>query len=284
MPRGSVIAVKTWYYQQFDADHSREVPGEGYGGWRTADLPFDDRRSAFIFMHAWDCGTAEEFPGWWRAVEYIPRAVEISRKVFPGLLSALRGGGATVIHVVSEQRFKPARTEYPGYRRAERAEQELFGPAAVDGRVEELTRTHVRGDIHEQLSRFHHDSGFPGAHNQADIDRGRHRQFLPDAEPIGEEYVVGTARRLLAVSVDEGIDHLVYAGFAVNWCLLMSPCGMLDMSRHGFMCSVIRDAVTAVENRETARTEMCKELGLWRTALAFGYVYDADDLIDRYGS
>ena len=26
------------YYQQFDADPEREVPGEGYGGWQTAAI------------------------------------------------------------------------------------------------------------------------------------------------------------------------------------------------------------------------------------------------------
>jgi hypothetical protein len=37
--------------------------------------------------------------------------------------------------------------------------------------------------------------------------------------------------------------------------------------------------VTAVENRETARTEAAKELALWRVAVMFGFVFDADDLI-----
>jgi hypothetical protein len=45
------------------------------------------------------------------------------------------------------------------------------------------------------------------------------------------------------------------------------------------MCSVFRQAVTAVENRETARRELCKELGLWRVALAFGFVFDVDDFV-----
>ena len=41
----------------------------------------------------------------------------------------------------------------------------------------------------------------------------------------------------------------------------------------------ISQAVTAVENRETAREEWCKEIALWRVALAFGFVFDVDDLI-----
>jgi hypothetical protein len=54
---------------------------------------------------------------------------------------------------------------------------------------------------------------------------------------------------------------------------------MADMSRRGVMCSAVRQAVTAVENRETAREERAKELALWRVALAFGFVFDVDDLV-----
>ena len=60
----------------------------------------------------------------------------------------------------------------------------------------------------------------------------------------------------------------------------MSPGGMIDMSRHGVMCSAIRQAVTAVENKETAPTEAAKELALWRVSVMFGFVFDVDDLVD----
>ena len=59
----------------------------------------------------------------------------------------------------------------------------------------------------------------------------------------------------------------------------MAPGGMLDMSRRGLMCSVFRQAVTAVENKESARSELHKEEALWRVALAFGFVFDVGDFI-----
>jgi len=73
------------------------------------------------------------------------------------------------------------------------------------------------------------------------------------------------------------VNHLVYAGFNIDWCLLMSPGGMVDMGRRGYTCSAIRQAVTAVENKETARRELIKEIGLWRVAINFGFVFDVDD-------
>ena len=75
------------------------------------------------------------------------------------------------------------------------------------------------------------------------------------------------------------MSHVIYVGFAINWCLLLSPGGMAEMHRHGVMCSAIRQAVTAVENKETARAELCKEIGLWRVSTAFGFVFDVDDFL-----
>ena len=40
-----------------------------------------------------------------------------------------------------------------------------------------------------------------------------------------------------------------------------------------------RDAVTAVENRETARKNLVKEVGLWRVSVAFGFVFDVADFV-----
>jgi hypothetical protein len=61
----------------------------------------------------------------------------------------------------------------------------------------------------------------------------------------------------------------------------MSPGGMVDMRRTGMICSALRQAVTAVENRESARLESHKEEALWRVALAFGFVFDVDDFVTQ---
>ncbi|HHY23014.1 MAG TPA: hypothetical protein GX527_02080, partial [Clostridiaceae bacterium] len=45
------------------------------------------------------------------------------------------------------------------------------------------------------------------------------------------------------------------------------------------LCSTIRQAVTAIENKETAREEICKQVALWRVALLYGFVYDSDDFV-----
>lgn len=264
----TTVRLPTYYYQQFDADFSRDVPAESYGGWKKAELELALDHTALVVMHAWDCGTREEYPGWHRAVEYIPRAEAICRTVFPRLLAAVRSSELKLFHVVSPV---PSRyyQDYPGYKRA----VELADPTSA---LEQI----APDPTFEALRRFRAEHSFPGAHNQADVERGFEAlDFAPEAKPQGAEGIAENAQQLFALCKAEGINHLIYAGFAINWCLLMSPGGMVDMSRRGLLCSALRQAVTAVENKETARSELCKELALWRVAVAFGFVYDVEDLI-----
>ncbi|MBP6962828.1 MAG: isochorismatase family protein [Armatimonadetes bacterium] len=262
-----IIKLPASYYRQFDADFKLDVPGEGYGGWNKADIEISREHTALVVMHAWDMGTRKEFPGWHRAVEYIPRADAICRTVFPKLLSAVRESGLHLFHVVGGGDYY---SDLPGYKRAVK----IAGPdpPPLDS---------AKSDpVLQRLNEFRGEHVFVGRHNEADVKRGFERlDFAPQARPQGDEGIAENAHQLHALCRDAGVNHLIYAGFAINWCLLMSPGGMLDMSRRGYMCSVIRNATTAVENRESARTQSHKEEALWRVALAYGFVFDADDLV-----
>lgn len=263
----NTIKIRAGYYQQFDADVSLDVPGEAYGGWKQAKIEISPARTALVVMHAWDTGTSQQFPGWYRCVEYMPRAQRICREVFPPLLKAVRQSGLKLFHVVSGGEYYKS---YTGYKLA----VELAGPPpALPGRVA-VDPTLAR------LQKFRGKQVFVGEHNQADVRRGFERLDFPkEAKPVGDEGIAEDAHQLFALCKAGGINHLVYSGFAINWCLLMSPGGMLDMSRRGVMCSAIRQAVTAVENKETARTELNKQLALWRVSLAFGFVFDVNDFV-----
>ena len=261
----ATIRLPAWYYQQFDADFRLDVPGEGYGGWKRTDIEISRDHTALVVMHAWDTGTREEFPGWHRAVEYVPRADEICQRVFPPLLAAVRASCLKLFHVVGGGNYYK---ELPGYKKA----VQLAGP-------EPPGRELVAADpVLKRLHEFRNKNVFVGPHNEQDVNRGFERiDFAPQARPAGEECIAENAHQLSALCRESGINHLIYIGFAINWCLLLSPGGMADMSRRGFMCSTIRQATTAVENKETARRQLCKEVALWRVALAFGFVFDVDD-------
>jgi hypothetical protein len=256
------------YYQQFDADFALDVPAEGYGGWHQAEIEIAPEHTAVVVMHAWDTGTREQYPGWHRAVEYIPRANEIGRTVFPKLLSAVRASGFHLFHVVAA--VGDSYKRYPGYRRA----LALAGPAPAP-------LPQIEPDpVLKRLQEFRKEHVFVGKHNEADVERGfQNLDFMEEARPQGEEGIAEDSHQLFALCKEAGVNHLIYAGFAINWCLLLSPGGMAEMSQRGVMCSAFRQAVTAVENKETARKQLCKEIALWRVALAFGFVFDVDNFI-----
>ena len=254
-------------YRQFDADPSREVPGESYGGWHTVEAELAPKHTALVVMHAWDCGQPHEFPGWRRAVEYTPRAERIMAEVFPPLLAAVRQSPLPVFHVVGGE--KDYWSHLPGYQQTAM----LVRDAAAAPRV-------PRDPVLERMQQLRSAQGSPGAHNSPDVAAGFTRiDFAPTARPVGEEGIAKDGVQLAALCRAHGINHLVYVGFALNWCLLMSPGGMVDMVRHGCLCSTIRDATTAVENAQTARGELEKQQALWRVAVEFGFVFGLKDFL-----
>lgn len=262
------VEVEASYYQQFDAEATRDVPAEGFGGWKTARLPLELGHTALVVMHAWDTGTPQEYPGWHRAVEYMPRAKAIAETVFPRLLRAVRQSPLQVFHVVGGGAYYQ---HLPGYRRA----VQLAVPQPMPPPRVEPT------EAYDRLRQFRGDHVFPGRHNRADVERGlAQTDFVPQAQPADEEGIAENCFQLLGLCRHHRINHLVYAGFAVNACLLLSPGGMAEMSRHGLICSTIEQAVTAVENKETARTEAGKSHALWRVAVAFGFVYDLSSFLE----
>jgi len=257
------VKIKTSYYQQFDADLQLDVPGEGYGGWKTAVLPFDLDSTGFVFMHAWNFGTPQQYPGWHRACEFFPRADKIIKKAFPPLLKALRGAGMKIYHVAADG---AGLDKYPGV---------MHTVPLPAGFV-----TAPRNENYTALQEFRRCNVFVGRHNEPDVERGYpYKNFHPKTVPIYGEPVFLDDAAMAATLAADGVNHLVYSGFAINWCLFMSPCGMVDMGRRGFICSAVRDAVTAVENKESARTEAHKEEALWRTALSWGFVFDVAEII-----
>jgi hypothetical protein len=262
------MRIATGYYQHHDADFSLEVPEEGFGGWNKADLVFSRKHTALVCMHAWDAGTREAYPGWYRAVPYIPRSCSIGRDVFPRLLSITRKTGLTLFHVVGGGDYYK---QEPGYQKA----VSLAGTP-----TEEKLKGVTVDESRRQLDRFRHEKVFPGSHNDPDIEKGFSKLgFLPQAVPLPGEGIAENGRQLHALCVEHEINHLVYVGFAINWCLLLSPGGMADMQRYGLLCSTIREATTAVENKETARGELCKREALWRVALNYGFVFDLEPFI-----
>ncbi len=263
-----MIPIKAHYYRQYDADFTREVPSEAFLGWTTGDVDVAPERVGLVIMHAWDYGPIDANPGAFRAESQLPRTYEVTRTVLPGLLAATRAAGVPVFYTVLGSGYYE---QYPGYARAVKAAGPDEPPALE---VE-------RDESSACLRRFHDDHIFVGKHNQADAANAwKTVRLSPLVEPQPGDGVARNARQLTALCREAGVNHLVYAGFNLDSCILMAPGGMIDMNRRGAICSVLRDAVTACENKETERRETMKEIGLWRVSVEFGgLVLDTADFI-----
>ncbi len=97
--------------------------------------------------------------------------------------------------------------------------------------------------------------------------------------PLDNEPVVATTEELTGLCRARGIWHLIYAGFCIGVCIFLVPGAMFEMRRLGYVCSIVRDATTAVENHLTARDELGKQVYLWQVASFFGYAFDSKDLV-----
>ena len=257
--------LNAWIYQQFDADLSLPYPGEGYTGWVQRQIPIDPKHTAIVVMHAWDVGTPEQVPAQYRTCEYVPRSTQIIEERFPAFLDKVRKSGFKLIHVGSQS--EASLETLPGYIRT----KEKWG-------VDPEPRPCVSSDpVWQQLQQIRSDYGICGKHNEEGLAQARKiRDFA--ILPRDDEDVVATTHQLFQLCKEQGINHLIYTGFAVNACLTMSPCGMYDMTRRGVLCSIIRELTTAVENKESCRKELHKEYGLWAFSLWGGFVFDQADI------
>ncbi|MFC5650535.1 hypothetical protein ACFPYJ_15670 [Paenibacillus solisilvae] len=261
-----IINIPTNYYQQFDADYSLDVPGEGYGGWKKARLELDLDHTAVVVMHAMDYGTKEQVPGLFNACQYIPNAYRVGQDIFPGLLGAIRNSDLKLFHVVSGGSYYQ---DLPGYKK-------MLEVVPNDKKLEQI----APDPVYTRLKEFKRDYGFPGKHNLPSYDvYEKIGKFPAEAVPEDDEEIFENEDQLFEVCKKYEINHLIYVGFNVNWCMQFSPGGIMHISKRGILCSTIRQAVTAVENKETARNELGKEQALWTIAVGFGLIYDLEDFV-----
>jgi len=266
------VTLPTHYYQVFDLDFNAPYPAEGIGGWKVAELPLAIEHTALVVMHAWDVGTREQFPGWHRVVEYFPRAEQILKGPMKKVLAAARSSPLKIYHVAAGEK---SCLHLPGYQRT----RDLAGKPS--GGLEAVKED----EVYKMLSEFRVSDGYLGKHNLADIEAGFQRLKIPaEAMPLPEEDVAVNAHQLLTLCRRDGINHLIYSGFAINWCLFQAGGGIWEMARHGLLCSAIREVVTAIENKETVRGELAKENALWRVSTGYGFVYELDPFINAIGS
>lgn len=277
---GRILKLKGEYYRHFPVDFSLgKLGAKGFKGWgESVDIAVAAEETALVPMHIWNIGFHPQLPfspqgnvgPIMEMLEWASRSVPIIQTVIPPILKAARQAKIPIIHVASDESYAK---KYQGYQRTlEIAGAEPAGlPKAP--RFEEIKSP---DDQRDGLL-------FGEKYIQALPHYFPYIDFPDQARPLDSEHVIFTTHQFNEVLRKQGIWNLIYIGFAINWCLWFSPGGMVDMSRLGYRCSCIKEAITAVENKESVEGEQHKQEALWRTSLMFGYVHRAEDFIGACG-
>ena len=271
-----MLDLPVWYYRQFPSDFRLgEEATRGILGWgqRTCRIPQD--QMALVLMHFWNIG----FPGGpeWsadspqakirEAQEYAGRCVMQFTRTMPPIIAAAREAGMTIVHVASGEDYA---SKYPQYEATCRE---------VDLEPEDKPAGAIRPeqtDIPSMAERF--GPGYDGSVKDVTYD------FPPGIGPDRDDLVCVYTHQLNSVMRHRKIWCLTYCGFAINWCLWHSPCGMVDMQRLGYTSGCIKQGVVAVESRESVAARGNHTYAMWKTAHMFGYVLDDNDFMTALGA
>lgn len=266
------VEVPWHMYRQFPADFSRwSEAATGFAGWHAEPRPLDLDRTCLALMHLPDTGLSADTewgpdcpnPDALGTVEWVPRTMELVAFRLPRLVTAARAARLLVAHVGVGG---PPHNSGPVW---ERSVSEAGEPPASDNEAIPLDE--------ERWARHRRDVFDLPRQERADV--AEHVPSLPGCLlPCEGDIVAQHAWQLHRLLRNRGVDHLVYCGWALNWCLWFSPCGMLDMQRRGYMCSAVRGGCVAIENAESAVGELNLAYAYWKTSTMFGYVFDLHEL------
>ena len=271
MTQGRQVAVPWHFYRHYPADFSAwSRAARGFHGWTSEVRDLDLDRTALLLMHLPDQGLTPDTqwgpdaqrPDLLGTIEWIPRTIDLCLNRLPRLVKAARSADMQVVHIYGriQDESEPCTA---------RSLSEAGDPPPPD--PERLNPDSNVGDLH-RLDVF-------GPQEPRPDGSPDHVPGLPDVlRPADDDLVVDQAWQLHRLMNGRGITHLIYTGWALNWCLWFSSCGMCDMQRKGYLCSAVQGGCVAIENRESADTESNLEYAYWKTTTMFGYTFDLHEL------
>lgn len=273
MPRKpNVISLPWRLYRHFPADFSRwREAAAGFRGWDSEVRKLDLSKTCLALMHFPDTGLTPdtEFgpdcpnPNALGTIEWIPRTMDVVTFRMPPLVQAARAAGLQVAHVG------------------------VGGGIYMQGPLWEKCVREAGDPPPDDQDRITKDPKVAAQHMRDVFDLPRpqpdkvppHELALPkELWPQGNDLVAQYPWQLHRLLQSRGITHIIYSGWALNWCLWFSPCGMCDMDRKGYLCSAVRGGCVAIENAESAVGERNLEYAYWKTSTMFGYIFDLQEL------
>ena len=190
---------------------------------REVDMRLAVDETALVLVDLWDNHFIES---------WLERAERVTKEAVVPVIEAARSAGLTIVHAPSPS----VAVQFPQLERHALAEPEPeadWPPAAFRQRA---------GDYAAYRGPRAQPPGIPGIDGLG---------MSPAIEVKDEDFVLATGLQLHDLCRDRGVLHLVYAGFATNWCILNRDYGMRAMARRGYNLVLLREATMGVEFPDT---------------------------------
>jgi len=237
------------YYRALPTDR----PGYEH---EVMDLPVE--KTAFIGMHCWNIGCPDGPPvatdhcvgmGWPQAAA---EACRIMHEVIRPAMDAARSIRMPVCHVEADWMD----AEYP---------------KIPSRRNRETTRQLVPRQ-QAMLDRAHG----PAYMTRSPLAEMRRAAVV---SPQGDEPMLFYSDTLDAYLQAQGIETLIYTGFAADMCVLNAEGGAHPMLARGYRCVLVRDGTVGVERPDTFDERLATRYGIHIFEWKVGYSTTLEDLL-----
>lgn len=240
------LQLKVRYFQDSTPD---DVPcREENFVRREFVMPLPVEQTAFVLVDMW---AVHHIDSW------IQRAADVTQKAVLPALAAAREAGLMIVHAPCPEVAR----QYPQLNRhappAPMPEPDWPPP--------------------EFRSREGQYADYAGPRAQPPGVWPRWNRVVPywrmnPAVPVLEsDHVIATGQQLHELLRDCGILHLIYVGFATNWCILGRDYGIRAMVNRGYNSILLRDATTGVEFPDTLANLFATEIAIREAEQAWGF-------------
>lgn len=207
----------------------------------TMALPVD--QTALVLVDVWDTHFIES---------WVERAGKVTEEAVVPVLEAARTSGLAVIHAPSP-RVTPSYPDHMARNRpVESGPAPDWPPPGFRARQGEYAA--FRGPREQP----------PGV---PDVTIG----MSPHIQVADDDFVIETGQQLHDLCRERRIVHLLYAGFATNWCIPNRDYGLRAMAARGYNLVLLRDATMGIEFPDTLDTLTATEMAVREAEQQLGF-------------
>ena len=230
-------------------------------------LPLPVAQTALVLVDVW----ATHYIDSW-----LQRAADITAEKILPLTQALRAAGVTIIHapspfVVERQHPESMPTVH---QTAKKAVQENAEPADGGEWPPAAFRGLYRSGDYADFGR-NQEQRLQDAHARYETKL----KISPLMQPQPGDVVIATGEQLHDELRSRRILHLLYAGFATNWCVMGRDYGMIAMQGRGYNNVLVRDATTGVEFHDSVDELTATQITIREIETKYGWSTTCDELV-----